>query len=249
MLLSGMTSVTFRKHTIEKVVALARKAGLAGIEWGGDIHVPPMNKEAIATAKNCTEDAGLKIFSYGSYYSPFKSDDYLGEAEKTLETAKLLGCARVRVWAGEKWRHEATQKEFEEFVLRMQKVGVLAEKYQTTVCFEHHQNTFCDSGKDALEALHSIDHERVRTYWQPIQPTKEENLACIALLKQFVDTVHVYHWKGWDRFMLTEGKAHWEKYLKAFSSEDREIPCLLEFYKDDKEENFFADAECLLSLL
>lgn len=37
---TGMTSVTFRKKSAENVIALVKEAGLDGIEWGGDIHVP-----------------------------------------------------------------------------------------------------------------------------------------------------------------------------------------------------------------
>lgn len=249
MLTSGLTSVTFRKYEVEKVACLARQAGLKGMEWGGDIHVPPMNKAAIKRAVSATQKEGLKTFSYGSYYSPMKEQDYLGEAEKIFETCRLLECARVRVWAGDKWRNEATDREYGEFVARMRRVGELALRYGVTVCFEHHQNTFCDSGEHALSALRDIAKENVRTYWQPIQPATEENLACLALLKEYTDTVHVYHWTGWDRHLLSEGKARWQNYLRALHGEEREIPCLIEFTKDDAEENFFSDAECLLSLL
>ena len=37
---TGMTSVTFRKKSAEDVIAIVKEAGLDGIEWGGDIHVP-----------------------------------------------------------------------------------------------------------------------------------------------------------------------------------------------------------------
>lgn len=131
----------------------------------------------------------------------------------------------------------------------MRRVGEIAERYGVTACFEHHQNTFCDSGKHALEALEAIGRKNVRSYWQPIQPAERDNLDCIDLLKEYVETVHVYHWKGWDRHLLKEGKKSWEKYLDAFREEPREIPCLLEFTKDDSEENFFKDASCLLSMI
>ncbi|MDD5482315.1 MAG: hypothetical protein PHP98_01495 [Kiritimatiellae bacterium] len=40
MFISGLTSVTFRKLSCRKVAALVKKAGLAAIEWGGEVHVP-----------------------------------------------------------------------------------------------------------------------------------------------------------------------------------------------------------------
>ena len=37
----GLCSITFRDLSVDDVVALAADAGLAGIEWGADRHVPP----------------------------------------------------------------------------------------------------------------------------------------------------------------------------------------------------------------
>jgi sugar phosphate isomerase/epimerase len=40
MIHTALASVTFRHLTFEEIIELVRKAGLDGIEWGGDIHVP-----------------------------------------------------------------------------------------------------------------------------------------------------------------------------------------------------------------
>lgn len=249
MLTAGMTSVTFRSLKIGQVVALCKQAKLNGIEWGGDIHVPPCDRAAAQEAVSRCTDAGISVFSYGSYYSVTKQADYAGEFEKIAETCRLLQTNRVRVWAGEKWRHETTDREFELFVSRMQAVARLAEQYHITVCFEHHQNTYCDSGEHAVQALRAIGSPYVRSYWQPICATRRENLSCAAQLKGYVDTLHVYHWRGWERFMLSEGAEDWRTYLQLFSSEKRTIPCLLEFAKEDAIDNFLADAQCLSRLL
>ena len=45
---TGLVSVTFRQLPADEVVAVAAKAGLAAIEWGGDVHVPLGN---LVTAK------------------------------------------------------------------------------------------------------------------------------------------------------------------------------------------------------
>ena len=39
----GLLSVTFRSLPYQRIIELAVKAGLDGIEWGGDEHVPPGN--------------------------------------------------------------------------------------------------------------------------------------------------------------------------------------------------------------
>ena len=249
MLISGLTSVTFRKKSIKEVVALCKKADLNGIEWGGDIHVPPLNGAAATEAAVATRDEGLRIFSYGSYYSPTKFEDYLGEFEKVAETAARLGADRIRIWASEKGRAETSEREYAEFVSRMQALGEKAETYGVTVCFEHHQNTVCDGGPQSLQALQDIHCPRVKTYWQPICPKTEDNLANIKLLADYIQTAHVYNWIGWERYPLCEGKEKWTRYIAALKELDREVPCLLEFCKDDAEENFFADAACLNALL
>lgn len=41
MLYTGLVSVTFGKLPAEEIVALAVEVRLEGIEWGGDIHIPP----------------------------------------------------------------------------------------------------------------------------------------------------------------------------------------------------------------
>ena len=40
MIHTGLVSVTFRKLEPAEIVDLVKQAGLQGIEWGGDIHVP-----------------------------------------------------------------------------------------------------------------------------------------------------------------------------------------------------------------
>ena len=47
MIESGLVSITFRKLTVEKIIELVKEAGLQGIEWGGDVHVPHDNTESL----------------------------------------------------------------------------------------------------------------------------------------------------------------------------------------------------------
>ena len=35
-----LTSVTFRRMKPEEILRVAARAGIEGIEWGGDVHVP-----------------------------------------------------------------------------------------------------------------------------------------------------------------------------------------------------------------
>ena len=47
---TGLVSVTFRQKSVEEIAALTAEAGLSGVEWGGDVHVPPGDREAARRA-------------------------------------------------------------------------------------------------------------------------------------------------------------------------------------------------------
>ena len=68
MLKTGICSIIFRQLGVEEIVCLVKKAGLDAVEWGGDVHVRPGDRVAAETARKATQDAGLDVSSYGSYY-------------------------------------------------------------------------------------------------------------------------------------------------------------------------------------
>ena len=95
---TGLTSVTFRQKSAAQIAALAAEAGLEGIEWGGDVHVPPGDAAAAASAARLTREAGLRVTSYGSYYHALPQEDFA----PVLRSAAALGAPVVRIWAGDR---------------------------------------------------------------------------------------------------------------------------------------------------
>ena len=87
---TGLTSITFRQLDRGEIIDLVAKAGLDGIEWGGDIHVPHGDLDAAVSAARCTRDAGLEVSSYGSYYRTGVSEQEGLSFESVLETAKAM---------------------------------------------------------------------------------------------------------------------------------------------------------------
>ena len=71
----GLCSVTFRTLAPESIVALAAECGIAGIEWAGDVHVPPGEVDTARRVRQLTEAAGLSVVSYGSYVAPPSDDE------------------------------------------------------------------------------------------------------------------------------------------------------------------------------
>ena len=93
---TGLTSVTFRQKSPEEIIALAKEAGLTGIEWGGDIHVPAGDTKTASEIGRKTREAGLAVLSYGSYYRGDEGEDFA----PVLASAKALGAPVIRIWAG-----------------------------------------------------------------------------------------------------------------------------------------------------
>jgi len=68
MIHPGLVSVTFRHLSAKNVVDLAVQAGLTGIEWGGDKHVPHGDLKIAKQVREYSIKAGLEVTAYGSYY-------------------------------------------------------------------------------------------------------------------------------------------------------------------------------------
>ena len=100
MIYSGLCSVTFRNLFPEQVAELVAQAGLDGIEWGGDVHVPTSDLAHAGKVQRLTHEHGLRVASYGSYYRLVASEEGKQPFEWTLETAVALGAPEIRVWAG-----------------------------------------------------------------------------------------------------------------------------------------------------
>lgn len=94
---TGVASVTFRGLNAEQIVSLAVAAGLDGIEWGGDVHVPCGNLKTAKKVQGITKEAGLSVISYGSYFrlGVQRAEDI----EYYLQAAQTLGAPIMRIWA------------------------------------------------------------------------------------------------------------------------------------------------------
>ena len=102
---SGLVSITFRKLSPAQIVDLVCRAGLEGIEWGGDVHVPHGEVARAREVGRITSDAGLAVASYGSYYRAGHGEG--APFETILQTAAELKAPLIRVWAGIKGSADA----------------------------------------------------------------------------------------------------------------------------------------------
>ncbi|MDL2233885.1 sugar phosphate isomerase/epimerase [Ruminococcaceae bacterium OttesenSCG-928-L11] len=239
----GLTSITFRNLSVEEIVSLSAANGLDGIEWGGDIHVPPGDESAAALAKAATDAAGLQVLSYGSYYRLQEGEDFA----PVLQSAVALGAPCIRVWAGAAGSAQTDTASRAATAQRLSAVAAQAAEKGVQIGLEYHRNTLTDTWQSARELLEQCGAKNVSTYWQPNPDlTLDQQLEEIDQLLPWITTVHVFQWeKGNVRFPLADGISRWNTYGEKLGLARN---FLLEFVKDDSVAQFQADSKVLAEL-
>ena len=220
MIRPGLCSVTFRAEPADQVVRLAVDAGLEGIEWGADVHLPPGDLGLADRLRRRCEDAGLVCPSYGSYL--FVGRAARGEEQPVLETAAALGASQVRVWVP---REGAAED-----------LGALvdaAAAHGVGISTEFHPGTRTETAAGALELLDAV--ERLATYWQPVPGAGvDASLAEWRVVAHRSTNLHVFWWEaGGKRQPLAEGAALWPVVLAEAGADGSERWAHLEFVPDD----------------
>lgn len=248
MIKTGLVSVTFRKLSPEEIIKLVVQAGLDGIEWGGDIHVPHGDvKKALDIGKK-TREAGISVASYGSYY-------YLGcenelPFEKVLESALALEAPVIRVWAGKKASAAADQAHWEMAVAESRRIAEMALKQGVKIAYEYHPNTLTDTRETVLRLLKETNHSNIYSYWQrPSELSREECLESINEIYQWLNNIHVYYYEGNNRKPLSEGIDEWKEFLKEIGKSGTDRYLMIEFVADNSPEQFLEDARALKEIV
>lgn len=254
MIRSGLLSVTFRTLSPTEVVDLVRRAHLDGIEWGGDVHVPPGQAAVARSVAALTADAGLVVAAYGSYYRAGVSEDQGLSFESVLDTAVELNAPTIRVWAGATGSKQADTECWARVVQDSWRIADLAAAAGKVVAFEYHSGTLTDSNESALRLYGQIARPNVQLYWQP--PTHLNEATQIVELRRvlpFLGNVHVFQWSldasAIVRHPLAAGVSSWRQYMATISALPTDRFALLEFVKDDSPDQFLADALTLKQLL
>ncbi|MFV0399651.1 MAG: sugar phosphate isomerase/epimerase family protein [Oscillospiraceae bacterium] len=241
----GLTSVTFRHLPIEEILQICRKAGIDGIEWGGDIHVPSGDLALADRVREQTQEAGLSVTAYGSYYRLCDRQDFV----PVLDTASALGAPLIRIWAGTIPSAEASESYLRDAAKELAEICRMADARDIAVGLEYHRGTLTDNCETTLRLLDMAAQGNLSTYWQ-MNPdiSVEERLREIALLRDRICCVHTFFWgEGNVRFPLAEGAGEFEQYLALLKRNP--CPVVFEFVKDDSVEQLLEDAGTLKGLL
>ncbi|WP_405087589.1 sugar phosphate isomerase/epimerase family protein [Microbispora sp. NBC_01389] len=235
LLTAGMCSVTYRPLPPERIIALARQAGLEHIEWGQDAHVRLGDEAGVGRLGEATRAAGLSVSALGSYYRAGVPADP-EEAERlwrqVLAAARALGTPRVRVWAGDLASASAGPADRRRTLDRLKRCVDSAG--DIVVATEFHAGTLTDEIESALSML--VEVPGLRTYWQPPNGMPDdEALAGLRAVLDHVDAVHVFSWwpTSEDRLPLDHRAALWRAVMGVLASTGRRIDASLEFVPGD----------------
>ena len=243
MLRTGLVSITFRKLSPEEIIELVSQAKLEAVEWGGDVHVPHGNLVQARKVRKLTSNAGLQVASYGSYYRVGEDNEV--SFMEIVDTASELGAPMIRVWAGRRGSKEADEDYVKKVIDESQKAADLAGEHDLVVAYEYHANTLTDTAGSTRRLLRSVNHDNMKTYWQP--PSGKAPEECLKGLQQvspWLTNIHAFYWwpTGKERHLLEEGEEPWLRYLSQIAETGREHFVLIEFVRKEDPDNFLKDA-------
>lgn len=249
----GLVSISFRALAPDRIVELCAQAGLAVIEWGGDVHVPHGDEPTARTVLARTREAGLAVSGYGSYYRAGVSEAAGLPFQRVLDTALALGAPRIRVWAGSCGSQQAGPDERAAVIADLQRITTMACAAGVQILVEHHEGTLCDSPSSSLAVLREVPG--LHTGWQPYHGASDpDRIADLRAHLALVQTIHVFHWRRDDqarlhRLPLADGADVWRPCLDLFRETGRDIDALLEFVPDDDPGRLASEAATLRAWL
>lgn len=249
MLSIGLCSITYRQKSIDEVIEVCQRAGVQGIEWGGDVHVPPGDLELANTVREKTEAAGLSVCSYGSYY---RCDKEQVDFSMVLDSALALGTKVIRVWAGAKGSEDTDEAYRAEVVDCIRNAVEAATEKGITIALEYHGGTLTDTQESTHQLLKEVNMPELKLYWQTrAGGTFEEDVVELDAALPYLSHVHIFNWghTGWrDKKPLSEGVDDWREYLKHVKSIGGDRFIIFEFVKDETDQQLIDDAKTLRSL-
>ncbi|MEO8409767.1 MAG: TIM barrel protein [Propionivibrio sp.] len=251
MIYTGLVSVSFRSLAAAEIIDLARASALDGIEWGGDVHVPPGDADHAACIGQATRSAGLRVSSYGSYFRLGRGADF----GPMLAAAVALQAPLIRVWAGDRGSQPAERARFASVVAELRDVGRRAARVGIRVALELHENTLTDTIESTCRLVDGTGLPTISCYWQPPHgQSAAERHAGIRRLGQRISNIHVFHWlqdaAGKHlRQTLASGAEEWRQSMTLLRALPGDRFALLEFVAHDDPAQLLADACTLKQLL
>ncbi|MDQ8198257.1 sugar phosphate isomerase/epimerase [Pelagicoccus enzymogenes] len=258
---SGVCSVTLRSLSSKEIVALVARSGLEAIEWGGDVHVPAGDLAVAKEVKAMTEESGLKISSYGSYYKVFDDKGRRMDFAPVLASALELGTDTIRIWAGTQPSDAVGDLQRQRLLEGLREDLEQARESGVRLALEFHANTLSDSNAATCRVLGELNDANLFTYWQPVYwlADSEYRIEGLRRLAGKVLNFHVFQWlfrpgagswgESTERRPLVDGEEEWLRFLSVPLPDGVDRYALMEFVKGDDPLQFLEDAQALLRWL
>jgi 3-dehydroshikimate dehydratase len=248
MLQSGLVSVTLRKSTPSEIFSLAKQCGLRGIEWGGDVHVPPGDCGHAVEVRELTEGAGLSVAAYGSYYRAGQSEAAGLPFGQVLDTAVALGAPVIRVWAGTAGSDATSDDVRWRIIEELRRIADLSSRSLVGVSLEFHGGTLTDTNESASQLLVELDHPNIWCQWQPHNgEATDDCLDGLRSILPCLGNIHVFHW--WptpaERLPLADGIERWRRFFDVILAAPGPRYAMLEFVPGDEPTAVARDAATL----
>lgn len=241
----GVASVSFRGYSPNEILKQAKKAGLSCIEWGSDVHAPCTNLEKINEIATLQKEYGIECSSYGTYF--WLGETKIDELEQYIAAAKALGTNVLRIWGGRKCGANMTSEEKNNFLSLCREVAAIAKENNVLVCLECHKDTFTEQLEDAVWLINSINSLNFSMYWQPFHwQSEQQNIENAKKVAAHSKHIHVFNWKGKEKFPLCDATKEWQNYLKKFST-PRTL--LLEFMPNGSLDELLSETLALKTII
>jgi len=240
----GLVSISFREHSPAEIIAAVKKTPLTCIEWGSDVHAPCTDLEKVRQIVRLQQAAGIRCCSYGTYFRVGVNRPE--EVLAYIEPARLLGTNIIRLWCGDRKPEHYSSEELEQIYEDCRRLAAIGQENGVIFCMECHDWTLTETKESALALMEAVSSPYFRMYWQPNQWVSEkENLAFATLLQPYAKHIHVFNWKGREKYPLSDASGIWKQYLRKFSP-DRCL--LLEHMHDDRLETLQQEAQTLAQI-
>lgn len=237
----GLVSISFRKHTPKEIITEVVKTPLTCIEWGSDVHAPCTNIDRIKEIVQMQQDMGITCCSYGTYFRVGVNKPE--EVVQYIEPAKILGTDTIRLWCGNRHPEDYSAAELSAVYDDCYTLAEIAKRNGVKFCMECHDWTLTESKESSLALMKAVAHPNFRMYWQPNQWISEkDNIAFAKAISVYTENIHVFNWKGREKYPMEKARDIWKRYLECFS-EDKTL--LLEHMYDERLESLAAEAKTL----
>lgn len=252
LLKPGLVSITFRSLTVDEIICLCAANGLVGIEWGGDVHLPPGDIRSALALGEQTREAGLSVSAYGSYFRVATARERKHTFAENLEATVALGAPIIRVWVGDCDSEDATGDAWNAAFIELREICNEADQAGVQVGMEFHSGTLNNTPAASRRIIEAVGASNLSTFWQTTnRATDDCSLASIREMRDWISNVHVFNWhSGYaDQTPLADGSERWATFLNELRTLPGERFLGLEFVKDGKTDQLKQDAATLVDWL